>query len=133
MIIRRNRVVNDDPNVEVVDEAATPALAGYSIADRLSSIIYLLASIVGAIIVLRFVLLLIGANQNNEFASWVMKISQPLVQPFLTLFGYSPSVGQGVIEWTDLVALAVYWIAAAILARLLHLMFAPRYSSVVYR
>jgi hypothetical protein len=125
MIIRSNRVVTETPVVETA--AYDP---GYTVGDRIASLIYTLASITGLIILVRFVLLIAGANQNNEFVTWMMKISQPLVQPFLSLFGYSPSVGQGVVEWTDLVAIAVYWIAAAIVARLVQAVVGPRYSTV---
>lgn len=128
MIIRTPGVADET----VVERTEVANAAEFGLASRLTSLVYVVLSIVSAIICFRFVLLIVGVNRNNEFADLIMRISQPLVGPFLSLVGESPSVGQGYIEWTDLVAWAVYSIAAAIVIKLIHTLLAPR-QTVVYR
>ena len=67
--------------------------------------------IVGFIIVLlvlRLVLLLLGANDNNAFVGFVYALSGVFAWPFYGIFSYQPAYGQSVLEVSSLVAIAVY-------------------------
>jgi uncharacterized protein YggT (Ycf19 family) len=66
----------------------------------------------------RFVLALLGANPVNPFARFIYSLSEPFVAPFFTLFGYRVAYGVSRLELFTLVAMAVYWLVAEGLVRL---------------
>lgn len=68
--------------------------------------------VIEVILAFRFVLSLLGANRSNEFAQLVFNVSNPFVQPFFGLFGYTPTYGSSHLEMYTLVAMAVYGIVA---------------------
>jgi hypothetical protein len=90
---------------------------------RGTQIIWYVFYIIEVIILLRFLLKLIGANPAAVFTDLVYRLSYPLVAPFLYVIRATsleaPSVGQGVVEWSTLLALFVYWIIAWAIVRLL--------------
>lgn len=71
---------------------------------------------------LRILLKLIDANSANAFASFVYKVTGLFVAPFNNLMG-NPAVGGNVLEITSLIAVIVYALAAAVLIRLVWLLF----------
>jgi YggT family protein len=71
---------------------------------------------------LRVVLKLIDANSQNAFASFVYKLTALFVAPFAGLVG-NPAMGGNVLEITSLVAMIVYALIAAVLIRLVWLLF----------
>lgn len=91
----------------------------------IATFIYLVFGIIELLLVFRFVLLFIGANTANAFVAWVYGWSGPFAAPFAGIFGqHSITTGQGVVvqsvfDWTTLIALVVYAIIGALLARLL--------------
>lgn len=56
---------------------------------------------------LRFVLRLFGANTGADFVTWLLAVSDPLLDPFRGIF---PTVVEGrfVIEFTTLFAMIIY-------------------------
>ena len=48
----------------------------------IARILYIIIGIIEAIIGLRFVFLLIGANPSSQFVSWIYSWSNPFVAPF---------------------------------------------------
>lgn len=68
--------------------------------------------VIEVVLAFRFALALLGANRSNDFAQFVFNISQPFVQPFFGLFGYTPRYGASHVEMYTLVAMAVYAIVA---------------------
>ncbi|HXA28491.1 MAG TPA: hypothetical protein VN193_07055 [Candidatus Angelobacter sp.] len=127
----------DEP-VEVRDEqyvagrGTAPVAAGAPVAGRSYSasrtavvpvgyrarqLIWLFAGIVNAILALRFIFLGAGA-QDSGFAGFIYAAGSALSAPFRGIFGTS-SVGNGhPLEWADLVAIAIYTLAAWIVAKL---------------
>jgi hypothetical protein len=93
---RITRTVSDDP-------------AGYVLAERA---IYYVLGIVEVTLAFRFVLALLGANRGNDFAQLIFNVSNPLVQPFFSLFSYQPTYGANHVEVFTLVAMAVYAVLA---------------------
>lgn len=71
---------------------------------------------------LRVILKLIDANAQNAFASFVYKLTALFVSPFAGLVG-NPAMGGNVLEITSLVAIIVYALTAAVLIRLVWLVF----------
>jgi len=78
---------------------------------RTQRVIYFVASAIAVLIMLRFGLLAMGANPGNAFASFVYGLSGLFVAPFNTLFG-EPTFGNSVFELSSLVAIAVYYMLA---------------------
>jgi hypothetical protein len=104
--------VDDDRDVVAT---ARPA----SVAER---IVWLIAGIIIALLAFRFVLALLGANPNNAFASFIYSASHPFVVPFFNLFNYNYiNDGVGRFEIFTLIAMAVYAVIAAGIARLVTL------------
>lgn len=88
----------------------------------LERIVWLLAGILLVLLAFRFVLALFGANPDNGFANFIYTVSHPFVAPFFNLFNYNYiDDGIGRFEFFTLVAMAVYAVIAAILARVVTL------------
>ncbi len=68
--------------------------------------------IVEILLGLRLLLALLGANRANDFASLLFTVTQPLVQPFFSLFSYTPSYGNSHLELYTLIAGLVYALIA---------------------
>ena len=99
------------------------------IASKVSQAIYLIFGIVEALLVLRFVLKLLGANAEAGFASLIYRLTTPLVAPFGGLFG-TPQLNGMVVELEALVAIVVYGLVAWGLAKLAWLLLGETRSGV---
>lgn len=67
--------------------------------------------IVGFIIVLlalRLVLLLLAANDDSAFVSFIYTLSNIFAAPFFGIFNYQPAYGQFTFEISTVVAIVVY-------------------------
>ena len=87
-----------------------------------TALIGFLFTVLEGLIGLRIVLKFIDANSQNAFASFIYKLTALFVAPFAGLVG-NPSVGGNVLEITSFVALIVYALIAAVLIRLVWLVF----------
>ena len=104
-------------NTEIVNEPVVRDRAHPStIAARIVSFI---TSAILAILALRFVFVLLGANPANGIASFVYNVSEPFVAPFFNLFNYEFINGTARFEGYTLVAMAVYALIGYGIARLL--------------
>lgn len=83
-----------------------------------TQIVWYLFSVVEAILLFRFLLKIIQANPQTGFTDFIYSISQPLVKPFLGVLE-SSSVAGGLVEWSSLLALLVYWMVAWGIVRLI--------------
>lgn len=83
-------------------------------------VVWFIAGIIIALLALRFLLSLLGANRGNAFANFIYDTSHPFVAPFFGLFSYD-NINYGVsrFEVYTLVAIVVYALIAYGLARLL--------------
>jgi hypothetical protein len=91
---------------------------------RANQIIYFLFGLIEALLALRFVLLLLGANEASGFVRLIYGLSRPFVLPFQGIFG-EPVLGASVLEWASLVGIIVYALIAYGLARLIELIYTP--------
>ncbi len=82
-------------------------------------IVWYIAGILLAILALRFLLALLGANPANAFANLVYSVSYPFVAPFFGLFNYNLRYGVSRFESYTLVAMVVYSLIAWAIARLI--------------
>jgi uncharacterized protein YggT (Ycf19 family) len=91
---------------------------GVSVAERAAQITYLVLGVVEALIITRVILKLLAANLEAGFVRFVYAVSAPLVAPFQGIFP-TPVTQNNVLEFSALVAMAVYAVIAWALARLI--------------
>lgn len=88
----------------------------YTLTRFLRAILY----IVEGLLVLRFALRLLGAGTASAFAEFVYSITNPLVAPFKNIVRSSTAAGTpGVIDWTTIIAMVVYWLLALAIINLI--------------
>lgn len=91
---------------------------------QIASIVYVIGSAITALLLIRFVLLLLGANPATAFVEFVYSLSEPLVYPFHGILGnFRPQAGavvQSVFDTASLVAALVYSVLSGIIGRLAH-------------
>lgn len=85
---------------------------------RVGQLAYLIFGVGIALIAIRFVLLLLGANPNAGFTDFVYSVTNPLVAPFEGIFG-APSLDTGVVDPASLVAIVVYSLLAWVVAKVI--------------
>ncbi|MBL8159537.1 YggT family protein [Candidatus Saccharibacteria bacterium] len=90
----------------------------------MGGIVYAIFGVIEAIVALRFVFLLLGANPESAFVNLIYSLSSPLMAPFAGIFGSASTVPTGavvqsVIDWAALVALLIYGLIAGVVARFL--------------
>ncbi len=71
-------------------------------------IIYFIFGIIIALIALRFVLLLLGANQGSPFVDFIYGVSGLFVAPFYGIFNNTPTFGASVLDVSSIVAILIY-------------------------
>lgn len=92
----------------------------------LVSIISIIGGIIEALVGLRFIFELFGANPSSPFVNWIYQYSTPLVTPFAGIFGQNPTIGASgvvtasVFDWTALIALIIYGIIFGLISSLLY-------------
>lgn len=91
----------------------------------IAGIVYAIGGVVEALVALRFVFRLIGANPANAFVDFIYTWSTPIVAPFSGIFGQDATVVSGigavttsVFDWTALIALFVLGILFGIVGML---------------
>lgn len=81
-------------------------------------IVWFVVGVINAIVALRFVLLLLGANREAGFTDFVYSLSAPFVSPFIGIFG-EPTYGRSVFEVSSLLAIVIYSLVAWGIVKLL--------------
>jgi len=110
---REVRSVDGEPERTVTTDPATNAQF------TAANFVWYIAGLLEALLALRFVLALLGANPANVFANFVYTISYPFVAPFFSLFNYDLHYGVSHFESYTLVAMVVYGLIAYAIARLI--------------
>lgn len=75
-------------------------------------IVYFIFGLIIAFIAVRFVLLLLAANEGNAFVDFVYGVSGVFVAPFYGIFGNTPQFGASVLDISSIVAMIVYALIA---------------------
>ena len=89
---------------------------------RVTQFIWLLFGALEALIGLRVILMLIGANPANPFAALVYQLSELFLWPFRNLI-VNPAFGNSVLEITSLIAMIVYPLIGWAVVRLVWVLF----------
>ncbi len=90
---------------EVHDDTERPSVGGMVLLARL---IYFIFGVIIAFLLLRVVLLLLGANQGNAFVDFIYTVSGVFAAPFFGMFGYTPAYGTSVFEISTFIAIIIY-------------------------
>lgn len=116
---RRSRVVREVREDEPFVESRVVTDDGYR--DTRFAVVYYLLNIVEALLLLRLVMKLLGANAGNGFVNGIYTITNPLVSPFAGIF-HTPVTSAGtVVEWSTIVAMIVYALIAYAIVQLLRI------------
>jgi hypothetical protein len=86
-----------------------------------ASIIYVLFGILEALLLFRFIFLLLGASPNSGFVTFIYNLTEPLVSPFYGIFGQVTTRGVETTARLDpatLIAMIVYGLVAWAIVRL---------------
>ncbi len=78
---------------------------------RTYQIIWYILGVIEVLLAFRIVLKLLGANIQSGFTSFIYGISNPLALPFAGILGIT-GVSEMVLEWSTLIAMAVYAVVA---------------------
>ena len=81
-------------------------------------IIWFVGGFIMAVLALRFLLSLLGANRENGFADLIYTLSYPFAAPFFGLFNYQTQYGTSRFEFETLIAIAVWGLIALAIAKL---------------
>ena len=81
--------------------------------------IWSIVTILEVLLAFRLVLRLLAANPGAGFTDFIYTLSYPFVAPFQTVFSQTFITNGSVFEWTTLLAMFVYFLIGAGIARLL--------------
>ena len=112
--VRETTTQTGDTSVDRQTVAKRVYTPGVVIAQR---IVWFIVGLISVIIALRFVLLLLGANQSAGFVEFIYGLSGIFVAPFIGIFG-EPTYGTSVFEISSLLAIVVYLLIGWGLAKL---------------
>jgi uncharacterized protein YggT (Ycf19 family) len=98
---------------EVVNE---PVVAATGPVDTLRRIIWLVFGVLQALIVLRIVLLILGANEANDLVAFIIGVTDPFVEPFRGMFRLDEVSGASgsVLDVAAIVALIAWTLVEAL-------------------
>ena len=89
--------------------------------NMLEKLVRFIFSLIGILLIFRFLLKLFGASTASAFVSFIYENTQPLLAPFLFAFPTPSISGKFVIEFTTLFALFVYGFISYILEEILNI------------
>jgi hypothetical protein len=123
-IARRKRVVvhQDGDHVHEEHVVQNVNLEYREALYKVSQLIWLLFGGLEALIGIRVLLLLIGANPANGFTAFVYRLSEVFLWPFRNIVA-NPSFQNYVLEITSLIAMIVYPLIGWALVRLIWVLF----------
>jgi hypothetical protein len=94
-----------DENVTRQKVVSQSSVSGAVIGRR---IVYYITGFIVILLLIRMILLLLGANQGNAFVDFVYGLSGVFAMPFYGIFSYTPTYGSSVFETSTVVAILVY-------------------------
>lgn len=113
--VRKTNEQDGNTTVQRQSVEKKTAVSGVVIAQR---IIYYVSGVIIALLAVRLILQLFGANQGSDFVGFVYGVSGVFVAPFSGIFG-EPTFGQSQFETSAVVAIIVYALVALGIAKLI--------------
>lgn len=114
---KQTTVQETDTGVQQRETAVRRSAPGSVVAKR---VVYYVAGFIVAIIGLRFLFLLLGANQGSAFVDFIYGLGGVFVAPFAGIFG-EPTFGVSYFETSSIVAIIIYALLALGIGKLLSL------------
>jgi YGGT family len=96
---------------------------------RIKQVVYFIFGAINVLLLIRFILLLLGANDTSPFVNLIYGMSRAFVMPFSGIFP-EPTLGGSVFEWATLVGIVVYSLLGYGIARIVELVYAPVHPTV---
>lgn len=94
---------------------------------RIVKLLWLITTVILALIAFRFVLMLIAANPASEFANFIYRLTDVFVRPFMGVTPVPNLAGGSVIDVASLFALIVYPLLTWVIVWLIRILFtSPR-------
>lgn len=84
---------------------------------RGTQVVWYVLGLLEVLLALRFLLRLTAANPAAGFTDFVYSMTAPLIAPFAAVFP-ATAVEGNVFEWSTLLAMLVYWLAAWAIVKL---------------
>ncbi|HEX3721684.1 MAG TPA: hypothetical protein VHV31_02780 [Nitrolancea sp.] len=106
----------------VVVSDGVGSLTGRIIASRVSHTVWTIIGFIEALIAIRVVLKLIGANAANGFVNFIYNFSHFFVRPFLGIVN-DPTSGKSILEINSLIAMLVYLLVGWVIVRVVWLIY----------
>jgi len=113
--VRETNKVKGDTNVTRQTVETSHVVDSRVIMQR---IIYYVTGFIVAVLLFRIALLLLAANQGSGFVDFVYNLSYVFAWPFFGMFSYEPAYGRSIFEISSVVAVVVYSLIGAGIARL---------------
>ena len=115
--VEKSTTQPDGTAVRQSEVSTTTQMSGVVVAQRA---VWFVVGVINTLLAIRFILLLLGANQGAGFVDFIYGITAALVLPFTGIFG-EPTYGSFVFEWSSLLAIVVYSLIGWGVAKLLTL------------
>ncbi len=115
--VRKTDTQVGDTNVRRESVAKRTEVSGAVVAQR---VVYYIGGVIVALLLVRLLLQLLGANPGSDFVGFVYGLSAIFVAPFFGIFG-EPTFGQSQFETSTLVAIIVYSLLTIGIAKLIAL------------
>lgn len=114
-VVGRNIEQNQDLNLHEKVRGIATTEQNSRIA-RVVYIVYALFAALEMLLGIRILLYLMGANQENSFATLINTLSGLFVAPFASLL-QNPAIGTNVLEITTMIAMIVYALVGLLVGR----------------
>lgn len=104
----------DEPNgtTRPLPERHRSSLRPGHVFSKLAQIVWLVVVLIVLLLIVRVVFALIGANAENEFASFIYGVTVPFVEPFRGLLQVGEyQIGVSRMEFETVIAIFVYLVA----------------------
>lgn len=119
--VRETKTPDGDTVQRTVTTDEAPQAAAPSKRTVAERVIYYIGGVIMALLTVRLLLALLGANRGNPFADFIFDTSAFFAQPFFGLFSYQPVYGASTLELSTLVAIIVYGVLTVGIAQLVGL------------
>ncbi len=125
MAVATKQVTTEEPATTTAPVADNAAVVDNPVKEHritvAERVVYLIGGILLAILGLRFLLMLLGANSGAGFADFIYSVSHPFVAPFFGLFSYKEQFGASRFEFETLIAIVVYAIVMVVVGKIVAL------------
>jgi len=115
--VRQTNAQVGDTNVQRETVATRRSVPGVVVAQR---VVYYVGGVIVALLFIRLLLQLLGANQASGFVDFIYDLSAVFVAPFYGIFG-EPTFGASHLETSTLVAIIIYSLLTIGIAKLIAL------------